>query len=177
MERKAILLSLNGEKWEKSYKYPNNFENLKEMAKKKFNINDIENYKFTEYELRREIEDQEDFELMTRHLSNNSQVKILVDKKEKIIEKNEVKDNLINNSNNNNNKNKIENTIEKDNINNESNINIINSKNEIKDNNIIENPLSELLEQIKHLDDKSLDILSEAIDEEIVARKNKKKRK
>ena len=176
MERKAILLSLNGEKWEKSYNYPNNFENLKEMAKKKFNINDIENYKFTEYELRREIEDQEDFELMTRHLSKNSQVKILVDKKEKIIDKNEVKDNLINNSNNNNN-NKIENIIEKDNINNESNINIINSKNEIKENNIIENHLLELLEQIKHLDDRSLDILSEAIDEEIVARKNKKKRK
>ena len=122
MERKAILLSLNGEKWEKSYKYPNNFENLKEMAKKKFNINDIENYKFTEYELRREIEDQEDFELMTKHLSNNPQVKILVDKKEKVKneEKDEVKDN--------NNKNKNENTIEKDNINNESNINIINSK-------------------------------------------------
>ena len=165
---KKVVLSIdNGINWEKSL-YPNNFKSLQELIKNKFKFDDIENYKFIEKSISREIIDQSDFELMTKHFNEQDEISIFVVKKDK-----EQKD-IIKNSNNKA-ENKLLNKIEKDKVNNGSNINTINIQIEEKDEN--NNLIKEVIDKLKEIDYKSLEILSDAIQNEIFQRKMKKMEK
>ena len=60
-----------------------NFEEFKEIIKKECKLDDIKNYILIEKSIEREIEDQEDFELMLRDLKGEKPIEINIVKKVK----------------------------------------------------------------------------------------------
>ena len=64
-------------------KFPQNFEEFKEKVKIECALDDIDNYLFVEKSIGREIEDQEDYNLMLKDLKDRKKIEINIVSKNK----------------------------------------------------------------------------------------------
>ena len=104
MKRVIKLFSSNDTKACKRINYPDNFAQLLNSAKEFTKPNDPnKKYELIEEETKRAIEDQEDFELMTKHYNNKATIKININFVDK-SEQDKINDNINNNIDNKNRK-------------------------------------------------------------------------
>ena len=140
-----------------SIKYPEDYNALIEMIQENCEINDINNYEFIEDKLKREVEDQHDFELMTEKYSEENSIQINVRRKN-------------NNKNNIKNENKINEQIYKNVLFLE---NKMEKKEEDKDKDMTIKPIpfEELEKQIKILDLEQLQKILDLVENSIQQKK------
>ena len=165
MSVKFIKLAENGgKKWDRR-DFPSTYELFIETIKNKYKIDNINEYKIKDFKLGREINNQKDYELMSK--TGKQSVNIIISKINK-------ESNIQVNNLNNNAPNKIATKINNKEVDKELNLNIQSIKEEEKEKKNKEknkNLLEDLKKQIKYLDDESLNTLSDVIQEEIDERK------
>ena len=140
-----------------SIKYPEDYNTLIEMIQENCEINDINNYEIIEDKLKREVEDQHDFELMTEKYSEENSIQINVKRKN-------------NNKNNIKNENKINEQIYKNGLFLKNKMEK-NEEDKDKDMTIKPIPFEELEKQIKILDLEQLQKILDLVENSIQQKK------